>query len=246
MLQRFKEADEERKKTFEALSQTEKMVSIGRLASGVAHEINNPLSGIILCFKNLTESNLEHSKREQLISTINDGLQKIKDIIEQLLYFSRMAVTEKKHVDVNKLRNKLMVLLGYSASKKNIRIVNDLSDDIPEILMDENKMNQVFLNIMQNAMQAMDGGGVLIIKTAKDDGFCVISINDTGTGIPPEILPNVFYPFFTTKDVGEGTGLGLSVSKGIVEQHGGIIEVESQAGVGTRFRIKLPIIKGLK
>lgn len=241
MLQRLRDADKEHKKTLEALSQTEKMVSIGRLASGVAHEINNPLSGITLCFKNLTESNLEHSKREQLIGTINDGLQKIKDIIEQLLDFSRMAVTKKKPVDVNKLINKLMVLLGYSASKKNIRIVNDLSDDIPEILMDENKMTQVFLNIMLNALQAMDGGGVLTIKTAKDDRFCVVSISDIGYGIPPEILPNIFDPFFTTKGVGEGTGLGLSVSKGIVEQHGGIIEVLSEVGVGTTFRVKLPL-----
>lgn len=225
----------------EVLSQTEKMVSIGRLASGVAHEINNPLSGIALCFKNLTELKMEHSKREQLIGAINDGLQKIKNIIEQLLDFSRMTVTEKKPADVNNLINRLLVLLNYSASKKNIKIVDDLSDDIPEILMDENKMTQVFLNIMLNALQAMDGGGVLTIKTIKGNGFCVVSISDTGKGIHQEIRPYIFDQFFTTKDVGEGTGLGLSVSKGIVDQHGGAIDVESEVGVGTTFRIKLPI-----
>lgn len=241
MLQRFKEADEEHKKTFEVLSQAEKMVSIGRLASGVAHEINNPLSGITLCFKNLTELKMEHSKREQLIEAINDGLQKIKNIIEQLLDFSRMTVTEKTPIDVNNLINRLLVLLNYSASKKNIKIVNDLSDDIPEILIDENKMTQVFLNIMLNALQAMDGGGVLTIKTIKDNGFCVVSISDTGEGIHQEIKPYIFDPFFTTKGVGEGTGLGLSVSKGIIDQHGGAIDVESEVGVGTTFRVKLPL-----
>jgi signal transduction histidine kinase len=241
MLQRLKEADEEHKKTFEVLSQTEKMVSIGRLASGVAHEINNPLSGITLCFKSLMEPNIESSKREQLIEAINDGLQKIKNIIEQLLDFSRMTVTEKKPVDVNDLLNRLLILLNYSASRKNIKIVDDLSTDIPKILMDENKMTQVFLNIMLNALQAMDGGGVLTIKTGMGDGFCTVSIDDTGGGISPEIIPNIFDPFFTTKGVGEGTGLGLSVSKGIVDQHGGVIEVSSEVGVGTTFRIKLPL-----
>lgn len=240
MLQRLKEADEEHKKTMEVLSQTEKMVSIGRLASGVAHEINNPLSGITLCFKNLMESDKDDPRREKLVGAINDSLQRIQNIIEQLLDFSRMTITEKKPVNVNNLINRLLILLSYSVSKKDIEIVKDLSGDIM-ILADENKMTQVFLNIMLNALQAMDGGGVLTIKTTRDNGFCVVSINDTGTGIPPEIIPNIFDPFFTTKGVGEGTGLGLSVSKGIVDQHGGVIEVESQIGAGTTFKVKLPI-----
>lgn len=241
MLQRLREADKEHKKTLEVLSQTEKMVSIGRLASGVAHEINNPLSGVVLCFKNLMESEIEQSKKEQLVGAINNGLQKIKTIIEQLLDFSRMTVTEKAPVELNNLINRLLILLNYSASKKNIRIIKDFSDDIPEILMDENKMTQVFLNIIINALQAMDGGGTLTIKTIKENSYSVISIGDSGTGISSEIMPNIFEPFFTTKGVGEGTGLGLSVSKGIVEQHGGIIDVDSKAGIGTTFTIKLPI-----
>ncbi|MBI4686713.1 MAG: hypothetical protein HY756_02890 [Nitrospirae bacterium] len=241
MLHRLKEADKEHKKTLEVLAQTEKMVSIGRLASGVAHEINNPLGAITLCFKNLIESDIRDFKKEELIIAIDDGLQKIKGITGQLLDFSRITVTEKKPVDVNDLINHLLVLLNYSASRKNIKIVSDLSGDIPKILMDENKMTQVFLNIMLNALQAMDRGGVLTIKTKRDNGFCEVFVNDTGTGISPDVLPNVFDPFFTTKGIGEGTGLGLSVSKGIVDQHGGTIEISSEVDAGTTFKVKLPI-----
>ncbi|MCL4456451.1 MAG: ATP-binding protein [Nitrospirae bacterium] len=241
MLQRLRDADREHKKTVEILGQTEKMVSIGRLASGVAHEINNPLSGITLCFKNLMEADLDDSTKDRLVQAVNDGLQKIKKIVEQLLDFSRMSVTEKTPVGINDFISRLLVLFNYPASKKEIKVVNDMSGNIPKILIDENKMAQVFMNILINALQAMDMGGTLTIRTRIDNGFCTISIGDTGIGIAPDVLPNIFDPFFTTKDVGEGTGLGLSVSKGIVEQHGGIIEVESTAGVGTTFIIKLPI-----
>ena len=242
MLQRLREADREHKKTVEVLSQTEKMVAIGRLAAGVAHEINNPLSGMTLCFKNLMEADVDNLTREKLVLAINDGLQKIKNIVGHLLDFSRMTVTEKTPVDLNNLINRLLVLLNYPASKKNIEIINDLSDDISEILIDENKMSQVFMNIMINAVQAMDDGGRLTIRTKADDGFCVVSIEDTGGGIAPDIMSHIFDPFFTTKGIGEGTGLGLSVSKGIVEQHGGMIEVDSEVGAGTTFKIKLPLV----
>lgn len=242
MLQRLREADREHKKTVEVLSQTEKMVAIGRLAAGVAHEINNPLSGMTLCFKNLMETDVDNLTREKLVMAINDGLQKIKNIVGHLLDFSRMTVTEKTPVDLNNLINRLLVLLNYPASKKNIEIINDLSDDISEILIDENKMSQVFMNIMINAVQAMDDGGRLTIRTKADDGFCVVTIEDTGGGIAPDIMSHIFDPFFTTKGIGEGTGLGLSVSKGIVEQHGGMIEVDSEIGAGTTFKIKLPLV----
>jgi len=241
MLQRLREADKEHKKTVEVLSQTEKMVSIGRLASGIAHEINNPLGGITLCFKNLIEENADHRTKEKLIDAINDGLQKIKNIVEQLLDFSRMSVTEKTPVNINSMINRLLVFFNYAASKKDIRIVNDYADDIPPVLIDENKMSQVFMNIIINAVQSMDKGGTLTIRTRINDDACVISFEDTGKGIPAEAMANIFEPFFTTKCVGEGTGLGLSVSKGIIEQHGGIIDAVSKVGVGTTLRIKLPL-----
>ena len=241
MLQRLRDADREHKKTIEVLSQTEKMISIGRLASGVAHEINNPLGGITLCFKNLTESDMDNKTKYELIFAINDGLQKIKTIVDQLLDFSRMTVTEKTSVDINSFIDRLLVLFNYPASNKNINLIKELAPDVPKILMDENKMSQVFMNIMINALQAMDNGGSLTIRTRMDDGYCAVSIADTGAGIPPDVMPHIFDPFFTTKGVGEGTGLGLSVSKAIIEQHGGVIEVDSEIGAGSTFLIKLPV-----
>jgi len=241
MSHRLREADREHKKTVDVLSQTEKMVSIGRLASGVAHEINNPLSGITLCFENLVTTETDEAKREKLIHAIRDGHQKIKYIVEHLLDFSRMTIPEKTSVDINHLITSVIIFIKYSAIKKNIKIVSDISDDIPPIMIDKNKMSQVFLNIMINAVYSMADGGVLTIKAELKDNFCVVYIKDVGVGIPDDVIPYIFDPFFTTKDVGEGTGLGLSLSKGIVEQHGGAIEVESEIGAGSTFCIKLPV-----
>ena len=241
MMHRLTDADREHKKTVEVLCQTEKMVSVGRLASGVAHEINNPLSGITLCFNNLMDAEPDSQTKEKLVAAINDGLEKIKNIVQQLLDFSRTTVTQRTMTSVHDLIGQVLVLLRFPASKMDIRIVNDLSEDIPDIMIDENKMSQVLMNIMINAMQSMSGGGTLTLRTRRDESYCIVSIEDTGIGISQEVLPNIFDPFFTTKEIGEGTGLGLSVSKGIVEQHGGIIEVESETGRGTTFKIKLPV-----
>ncbi|MDA8089151.1 MAG: ATP-binding protein [Nitrospiraceae bacterium] len=241
MIQRLRDAGIERRKTMEVLGQTEKMVSIGRLASGVAHEINNPLGGITVCFKNLMTLEMDDATREEHVELINDCLQKIKNIVEQLLDFSKMTVTEKSPTDLNGLLNRLLLLLNYAAEEKRITVIRDFEEKLPDISMDQSKMGQVFMNVMINAMQAMDSGGVLTIETGRKDGFYEILIKDTGTGMSPDVVPHIFDPFFTTKSVGEGTGLGLSVSKGIVEQHGGTIEVESEIDAGTIFRIKLPV-----
>ena len=241
MIQRLRDADREHKKTIEVLSRTEKMVSIGTLASGVAHEINNPLGGITVCFKNLMRPGMDDATKQEHIEVIDESLDRIKNIVEQLLNFSRMAVTEKSPVDLNGLITRQLLLLKYYISAKKIEVVNDLSEKLSRIALDENKMGQVVMNIMINAIQAMENGGVMTIRTVLDNGFCEIHIEDTGKGIPADIMNNIFDPFFTTKCVGEGTGLGLSVSKGIVEQHGGIIAVESTVNVGTKFRIRLPV-----
>jgi signal transduction histidine kinase len=241
MLQRLKEADKEHKETKKVLDQTEKMVAIGRLASGVAHEINNPLSGIMLCFDNLLKTNADDEKRTRLIKAVREGLQKIKHIVEQLLNYSSMTVTKKQFVDLNEQLNSMHMLIEHSASKQNIKIINDFDNNIPQLNIDINKISQVFLNIILNAIQSMNGKGKLTIKTRKEDAFCMVYIEDTGSGISPEIMPYIFDPFFTTKGTGEGTGLGLSVSKSIVEKHGGSIDVKSQVGVGTTFRISLPV-----
>jgi signal transduction histidine kinase len=241
MIQRLRDADREHKKTLELLGQTEKMAAIGRLASGVAHEINNPLGGITVCFKNLLKGGMDEADREEHIEVINESLGRIQDIVEQLLNFSKMTFTEKSPVNLNSLINRQLLLLNYYIAQKDIRVVKDLSYSLPHMLLDENKMEQVVMNIMINAIQAMDNGGVMTIRTGQDNAFCEIVVGDTGRGMPVDIMNNIFDPFFTTKGVGEGTGLGLSVSKGIVEQHGGVIEVDSAVNIGTKFRIRLPV-----
>jgi len=240
-LQRLAESDRERSKAIEQLAQNEKLVSIGYLASGVAHEINNPLGGITICFKSLAGFTAQTPDSVKLTMAIEDGLKKIKGIVEQLLDFSRASRTEKMPVDLNGLINRLLVLFQYEAQRRQIMIELELDQEIPCCVADENKVSQVFMNLITNALQAMDSGGVLRISTALEGEFCRIAFGDTGEGIAPEIIPHIFDPFFSTKKVGEGTGLGLSVSRGIIELHQGTLQVESEPGLGTTFTIRLPL-----
>ncbi len=240
MVQRLREADREHKKAMETLIQTEKMVSIGRLASGVAHEINNPLGGIAICFKNLVQAELDEEAKREHIEVINESLQKIGNIVGQLLHFSRMTVKDQRPGDINGLIRRILFLLSYRLSEKDVTVRAELAD-LPPVMMDENMMGQVLMNIMLNALQAMLDNGILTIRTEREDKCVVVTIEDTGPGIPQEVLPCIFEPFFTTKSVGDGTGLGLSISKSIVEQHGGAIEAESQPGNGARFMIRIPL-----
>jgi len=238
-LKRLQEADREREKVMEQLVQNEKLVAIGHLSSGVAHEINNPLGGIIICFKSLLKSTQKTEQTDELVLAIEDGLQKINGIVSQLLDFSRASYTEKKSIDINGLINRLLVLLRHTAQKHGIDILMELDKTVPLIFADENKISQVIMNLTINAIQAMSKGGVLTISTKREKHFCQISFNDTGAGIKPEDMPFVFDPFFTTKKTGEGTGLGLSVSRGIIEQHDGTLHVESEPGCGATFTIVL-------
>ena len=240
LLQRLTEADRERKKAMEQLAQNEKLVSIGYLASGVAHEINNPLGGITICFKHLANLTPQTPEAGTLTMAIEDGLKKIKVIVEQLLDFSRASKTEKKPVDLNSLICRLLVLFQYEAQKREIRIGLDLEEDLPNCVADENKIAQVFMNLITNALQAMGNGGILSISTALEEDGCRIAFSDTGEGIAPENIPYIFDPFFSTKKTGEGTGLGLSVSRGIIEQHQGSLQVDSEPGRGTTFTIRIP------
>lgn len=231
----------DRKRMEEQMRMAEKLAAVGQLSAGVAHEINNPLGGIRLCFENLMTTEMDEETRKRHIDVINSGLAKIQDIVGQLLDFSKRSYLSISPVPVNNLIENVLKLTEYIISKRGIKIVKNLSSEGPVIMVDPHKMEQVFLNIMLNAIQAMDGRpGCLTIETSLNDGRCYASFTDTGHGIPEEVLPYIFDPFFTTKPVGEGTGLGLSVSKSIVEQHGGQITVETSEK-GTRFTVELPI-----
>jgi len=240
-LKRLKEADREREKTMEQAHQNEKLVAIGRLSAGVAHEINNPLGGITICFKSLVKFTKDTPETGKLVFAIEDGLQKIKHIVAQLLEFSRASDTEKKPVDINNLIHPLLLLVRHEAQNRKIDVRLELDETMLPVIADRNKISQVFMNLAINAIQAMGNGGILTVSTRRVEGFCRISFNDTGEGIRPEDMPFIFDPFFTTKKTGEGTGLGLSVSRGIVEQHDGTLSVESEPGHGATFTILLPV-----
>lgn len=232
----------DKKKMEEQMSMADKLAALGQLSAGIAHEINNPLGGIRLCFNNLMATSMDEVTKRMHVDVINSGLIKIQDIISQLLDFSKKSDLSVSKVSVNKLIENVMKLTEYLISEKDIRVTKNLAPDMPEIMVDQNKMEQVFLNIILNAVQAMDNGRPreLTIVTSSKDGYCSASFADSGPGIPEAVMPHIFEPFFSTKPVGEGTGLGLSVSKSIVEQHDGRIVVET-SGQGTRFTVRIPV-----
>jgi len=231
----------ERIKLQETTARTRQLVSLGELAAGVAHEINNPLAGTALCFKELMQPDVDAATRETLARVIDAELVKMKNIVDRLLTFSRMSVTRKSPVNLNRLVESILILCRGQFSAKNVAITTDLAAAAPELLAEESKLEQVFINIMLNALHAMGEGGHLAIITRRLNSYCSIRFEDTGPGVPPEILGRIFEPFFTTRGDKGGTGLGLSISREIVEQHGGVIEVESRPGERTAFTVKLPL-----
>jgi signal transduction histidine kinase len=237
------EAQEELKKTAaieKQMMETEKLAALGQLSAGVAHEINNPLGGIRLCFNNLMDTSMDAEKRKQHIEVINSGFDRIQAIVKNLLDLSKNSKLSIAPANLNVLIESVLNLTEYTISRKGIRIVKKLSADLPEIPVDSNKIEQVLLNLIINAVQAMEEGGVLTITSSAAGEQCSISVSDTGRGIDPGVLSSIFNPFFTTKGVGEGTGLGLTVSKAIIEQHNGTIAVRT-SDKGTVFTVLLPV-----
>lgn len=222
------------------MRRAEKLAALGQLSAGLAHEINNPVGGIRLCFNNLMTTEMDKETQKMHIDVINSGLDRIQEIIGQLLDFSKQSALNVSPVSMNRMIENVLKLTEYLTTEKEIKVIKNLSVTMPEIMVDRNKMEQVFLNVILNAAQAMDGEGVLVVGTSLGERHCTASFSDNGCGIPENVLPYIFDPFFTTKEVGEGTGLGLSVSKSIVEQHDGKIIVETSEK-GTTFTVRLPI-----
>ena len=224
------------------LIQLEKLRSLGEMAAGVAHEINNPLGGILI-YANLMMEGLapDDAKREDLEKIVHETTR-CKDIVKSLLEFARQSGPKFELTDVNRAITDGLLFLENQVTFHNIEIIKELDPTLPPMWGNAGQLKQVFLNIMINAADAMHGRGILTIKTfpSADNNKVIIEFTDTGGGIPEEILPRIFDPFFTTKGVGEGTGLGLSMSYGIVKEHGGLIEVDSQQDQGTRFHLEFP------
>lgn len=233
----------EEKRLQQELIQQEKMAAIGMLAGGVAHEINNPLGGII-AFAQLIKRDLgEDDKVYPDILEIESAAMRCKKIVQDLLDFSRMSSGKQKQLlDVNPLIEKVTPFIKMELKSLNIIMETDFEYPLPEIYGDTNRLEQVFLNLLTNACHSMKKGGHLKIKTYynKAASSVCIEVSDTGCGISKDELPKIFDPFFTTKRPGQGTGLGLSISYRIVREHGGKIDVKSKSGKGTTFTIFLP------
>jgi two-component system, NtrC family, sensor kinase len=226
------------------LNRSEKLASLGNLVAGIAHEINNPLSGILL-YASIVDSDkrLDPTLKPDLERVISE-CRRCADIVKQLLEFSREAMPHKDAVSLNNLLDKVIGLLQHQPSFQNISIERSYDEDLGPVFVDANQMQQVFVNLFINASHAMPEFGEINVVTSRSDngGFACVEIRDTGCGIPEEELQRIFDPFFTTK--AEGTGLGLSISYGFVENNAGKIEVRSKVGVGTTFTILLPLQEG--
>jgi PAS domain S-box-containing protein len=229
------------KKLEQQIRNSEKLASVGKLAAGVAHEINNPLAGILNCLYNLRKGTLSPARQEEYWVSMEDGVRRVQKIVRQLLDFSQQHEPEFSSTDINQIVGRVLVLTNHLFAPNGIRLETLLGPALPSLMVDRHMIEQVLMNLILNAVQAMKGGGVLTIRTTVAEGVCKVEVGDTGSGIPPAVLPRIFDPFFTTKSEGEGTGLGLSVSLGIAERHGGKILVESEVGKGTTFTLCLPL-----
>jgi two-component system NtrC family sensor kinase len=230
--------------------QTQKQASVGQLAAGVAHEINNPLTGVLTyTHMLLRRKELDPEMRSDL-QIIAEATERVRKIVKGLLDFSRQTKLDPEPTDINRLVAASIALIENQALMKGVALKFQPGENLPELTLDRSQIQSVIINIVINALDATGPGGAIRIFTAagltgKPSGRkgVEITIADTGSGISPENLDKLFEPFFTTKPVGQGTGLGLAVSQGIVQHHGGHIRVQSEAGKGSRFFIWLPAEK---
>ena len=236
----------ERKKTEAYLNEQNRLAALGQLAAGVAHEINNPLTNILLGSQLLAESTISEESKADL-NIISDAAQRAARIVKGLLLFARREDYEPEPMALDLIVDQALELKKYDFRTNNIKMALDLEADLPDSLVDEHQMTQVVLNILNNAEHALkkrDNGGEITIRTSSTPGFVVMEISDDGPGIEAGLLSKIFEPFFTTKKAGEGTGLGLSICHGIVQQHQGEMWVTSKEGQGASFFVRLPVSDG--
>ena len=232
--------------TYLQLVSSEKMASLGKLAAGIAHEINNPLGGILIFSSLIMEELPDEDPKRQDLARIVQEASRCKDIVKSLLEFARQTGPKMEPTDINRAITDDLFFLENQALFHNIHIIKKLDPSLPFAHGNAGQLKQVFMNIIVNAAEAIHGSGTLTITTALAPGRKSVSVEftDTGEGIPEENFTRIFDPFFTTKDIGKGTGLGLATSYGIIESHGGKIGVKSKVGQGTTFTIELPIHAG--
>ena len=232
-----REAEKDNSRLQRQLLHADRLATIGLLAAGVAHELNEPL-GNILGFAQLAKKcpGLPESAAQD-IGKIESASLHARDVIKKLLVFARQMPPERREVNLNQVVEEELHFFEARCAKDGVEVVCSLSPDLPKVIADRGQIGQVLVNLVVNALQAMSECGTLTVSTATSDDGVVLAVQDTGTGMTKEVQEQMFMPFFTTKDVGQGTGLGLPVVHGIVTSHGGSIRVETKAGRGTRFEI---------
>ena len=230
----------QRERMEEQITQTEKLTSLGLLAAGVAHEVNTPLAVISNYIQMLAKQMPEGDPRQSIIDKIVKQTFRASEIVNNLLNFSRTGAAEATSVDVNRVVEETLSLVAHPLKTAQIQVVKELGNSLPPVHGSSNKLQQVFLNLFLNARDAMPGGGMLEVRTSAQNGSVEVEVADTGAGIAREDINRIFDPFFTTKSNGRGTGLGLSVSYGIIKEHAGKIDVRSTPGKGTSFHVEFP------
>lgn len=221
------------------LIQSEKLAAIGRLTASIAHEVNNPLQSLRNCLDLAARNDMDESRRQEYLRLAQKELDRLSWIMRQMLDFYRPEAAARQWVDLNELLREVVMLISGQCESRGVRVNLDLDQNLPRVRAVGFQLQQVALNLVLNALEAMPRGGRLSIRTQARQDKVVVTFRDTGVGIPREELPRIFEPFYTSK--ARGTGLGLAVSYGIISAHGGVIEVESDVGVGSTFRIKLPV-----
>jgi signal transduction histidine kinase len=234
-------AEEERVRLQEQLRHADRLATIGQLAAGVAHELNEPL-GNILGFAQLAKKSpdLPEQASKDVEKIVNSCLH-ARQVIQKLMMFARQTPPEKTMVNLNQIVQEGLYFLEARCTKQGIEVARLLDPELPEITADAAQLHQVLVNLTVNAIQAMPNGGKLFLRTGKSGDYVCLVVEDTGMGMSEEVMKKIFMPFFTTKDVGQGIGLGLAVVHGIVTGHRGSISVQSKVGEGSRFEVLLPV-----
>jgi two-component system NtrC family sensor kinase len=238
----------ELKKREDQLIQSRKLAAVGNLTAGIAHELNNPLNNISLTTEALIDEFDEWDKATKLkmLQDIFSQVERAGTTVANLLDFTRRDKEAFEQVHLKDVLERTLKLMANEINLSQVQLDVDLDDNLPPIMGNQNNLQQVFLNLFLNALQAMPDGGTLCVKAFAEHESLKVVVNDTGIGIPKENLNSIFDPFFTTKELGKGTGLGLSVSYGIIQKHQGTITVESEVGKGTSFTITLPCVGSVK
>jgi signal transduction histidine kinase len=231
------------KESQDQLIQAEKLTSLGQMAASIAHEINNPLAGVLvytqLLSKKVTGDAFNKEEALGYLSKMESEVSRCSRIIRNLLDFARQTQPTLRFVDINQVIEQVLAMVGHQAQLQNVEVVKEFSPSLPKVMADFDQLQQIFTNLTLNAIQAMPEGGMLTIRSSAVDSEVRIDVQDTGCGISKENMGKLFTPFFTTKAKGKGVGLGLAVVHGIIERHKGRIKVQSEVGKGTTFSVYL-------